>query len=673
MPANKRPITAEDLYKFQVLSSPRIDPGGKSIVFSVQRVEKKTEKKYSNLWMVATEPGSRPRQYTFGDQSDNHPVWSPGGRQIAFLSNRSDKEKPSQIYLIETGGGEARQLTHIEGEIQDFLWTPDGKNLVCEIRKTDADVITREKDPDLKKLSTPSRYYDRVFYKLDGYGYLPTERTHLWLVNATTGKGTQLTDHKVFDEARPDVSPDGKWIVYLSNVSTDPDMYPDRDDVFIMPIGGGEARKINTPLGGKSAPKFSPDGKWIAYYGQEGEGEGWRNVNVWVVPADGSGKAVNLTGAADIHVSAWTINDIGQAETRPPMWSLDGKSIYFPVLLHGSSVLYRVEVGKHKVSPVIDLKGVVGANTCDAKQSKIAYLFGTMDDPGQVYVADLKDGKFSHPRQLTRLNRDWLDRVDLGTTEEVWFEGGAGNKLQGWIIKPPNFDPKKKYPSIMQIHGGPLTQYGFLFMHEFYYLAAQGFVVYFSNPRGGRGYGEKHAGAIAKTWGNADYADLMAWADYAAKLPYIDPKRMGVTGGSYGGYMTVWIIGHTQRFKAAVAMRCVSNFVSMWGSSDFNWAFQQELNDKAPFEDLQYYWDHSPIAHIGNAKTPTLVMHNEMDLRCPIEQGEQVFVALKRLGVDTEFVRFPEEFHGLSRNGRTDRRIQRLNHLARWFKKYLMN
>jgi dipeptidyl aminopeptidase/acylaminoacyl peptidase len=163
----------------------------------------------------------------------------------------------------------------------------------------------------------------------------------------------------------------------------------------------------------------------------------------------------------------------------------------------------------------------------------------------------------------------------------------------------------------------------------------------------------------------------MTWADYAAKLPYIDPARMGVTGGSYGGYMTVWIIGHTQRFKSAVSQRCVSNFVSMWGSSDFNWAFQQELNDKPPFEDLQYYWDRSPISYIGNAKTPTLVIHNEMDHRCPIEQSEQVFVALKRLGVDTEFVRFPEEFHGLSRTGRTDRRILRLNHILRWFKKYL--
>ena len=669
----KRNITAEDLYKFQVLSSPRIDPTGQYVIYTVQRVEQKTEKKYTNLWLVGTAPGSQARQYTFGDQSDGSPLWSPDGKQIAFISNRGDPEKPAQIYLIDTAGGEARPLTKIEGEIDDFKWTPDSKSFLCTVRKTDADVLAREKNPDLKKISTPARHYDRLFYKLDGYGYLPLERSHLWSVDAKTGKAKQLTDHPVFDQYSTDISADGKWVVYVSNVKADPDANPDYDDLFIMPFAGGEAKKVETPLGAKGAPVFSPDGKWIAYYGQEGIGEGWRNGCVWVVPVDGASPAVNLTAATDTHTSAWTINDIGQAETRPVVWSKDGKTIFFPVMIHGSSLFYQVDVKSKKVSPWLAPQGVLSGWSFDANQTKMAYKFGTMDDPAQIFVVDIKNGKPGTPRQLTRLNREWLDKVDLGTTEEVWFTGGDGNQLQGWILKPPHFDATKKYPSIMEIHGGPLTQYGFLFMHEFYYLAAQGFVVYFCNPRGGRGYGEKHAGAIAHNWGKVDYADLMAWADYAAKLPYIDAKRMGVTGGSYGGYMTVWIIGHTQRFKAAASQRCVSNFVSMWGSSDFNWAFQQELNDKPPFEDLQYYWERSPIAYIGNAKTPTLVLHNEMDLRCPIEQSEQVFVALKRLGVDTEFVRFPEEFHGLSRTGRTDRRIIRLNHIVRWFKKYLQD
>lgn len=208
-------------------------------------------------------------------------------------------------------------------------------------------------------------------------------------------------------------------------------------------------------------------------------------------------------------------------------------------------------------------------------------------------------------------------------------------------------------------------------MHEFYYLAANGYIVHFTNPRGGRGYGEQHAKSISQNWGGPDYADLMAWTDMIAQKPYIGTERIGVTGGSYGGYMTVWIIGHTERFKAAVTQRCVSNFVSMWGSSDFNWVFQQEFGDVAPFEDVTNAWDHSPMKYIGNAKTPTMIIHSEMDLRCPIEQGEQVFVALKRLGVDSEMIRFPDEPHGLSRMGRTDRRIVRLRSMLGWFDRYL--
>jgi len=377
---------------------------------------------------------------------------------------------------------------------------------------------------------------------------------------------------------------------------------------------------------------------------------------------------VNLTEKYDLHVSAWTINDVGQAEMMPPIWSLDGNQLYFQVTLHGSTVLYRIDRDGKNLSPIIDEGGVVGSPTFDRDQMRLGYFYGQMDNPGQIYVRDLQTGE---AKKLTTLNEDWLAEIDLGEMEEVWFKGADDNDLQGWILKPPGFNPDHKYPSILEIHGGPLVQYGKFFMHEFYYLAASGYVVYFCNPRGGRGYGEAHAGAIHGCWGTHDYADLMAWSDYMENQPYIDVARMGVTGGSYGGYMTVWIIGHTQRYKAAVTQRCVSNFISMWGSSDFNWAFQEQLNNKAPFEDLQAYWDRSPIKYIANAKTPTLVTHNEMDLRCPIEQGEQVFVALKRLGVPTAFVRFPDEFHGLSRTGRTDRRIARLNHIRGWFDRYL--
>jgi dipeptidyl aminopeptidase/acylaminoacyl peptidase len=663
----RRHITAADLYQLNKASDVRISPDGQAVVYTMERVDRKTEEKYTNLWMVSTSNGEA-RQFTTGNQHDASGCWSPDGSQIAFLSDRGGHDKPKQIYLIPFMGGEASQLTHIDGEIGEISWSPDGKKLACTVRKLDPEALERQNDAQKKKLGVVSRRYERLFYKLDGYGYLPHERKHLWTVDVRTGRGKPLIEDGVHDEHCPAWSPDGKWIAFSSNRSEDPDQTPDRWSICIIPSAGGKERQLDGPLGEKFQPSFSPDGKLLAYIGSEGEGLSYKNASLWVVAVDGSKAPHNLTEKYDIHVDSSTINDVGAPERMTPAWSSDGKRLYFNTVLHGSSKLSSIAVNGEDLRDEVGEGGVVGSFSFDRRQKYLAYFYGRIDDPVQVFARDLPNGK---DRQLTRINRQLLDGIDLGEVEQVWFKGPDNNDLQGWILKPPGFDPAKKYPSIMEIHGGPLTQYGNFFMHEFYFLAAHGYVVYFTNPRGGRGYGEEHAKGIYGDWGRADYADLMAWADYMEKQPYIDPRRMGVTGGSYGGYMTVWIIGHTQRFRAAVTQRCVSNFVSMWGSSDFNWIFQMELGNKPPFEDLENFWTHSPIAYIGNARTPTLVIHSEGDLRCPIEQGEQVFVALKKLGVDSEFVRFPDEFHGLSRTGRTDRKIARLNNILRWFDKYL--
>ncbi len=667
-PRKKRLITAEDLYRLELITDSQISPDGRHVIFSVQRVDKKTEKKFSNLRIAPTRGGG-PRQFTHGDHVDGHPRWSPDGEHVAFLSNRGD-EKQSQIYLIPFHGGEARRLTDLKGDFDAFEWSPNGKQLVCQFRKQDQEAIEREKDEQKKQLGVVSRHITRVFFKLDGAGFLPKERWHIWTINSRTGKARQLTDSSVYDETQPCWSPDGKRIAFMSNRSKDPDLDPDAIDLFVIPATGGRLRKIETPFGPKGLPSFSPDGKWIAYIGHEGRGDWWKNDCVWVVPADGTGTASNLTAKSDLHVSAWTINDIGGSPAQMrPTWSKDGQTINFQVMRHGNTELRSVSPNSIDLQSVVGDQGVVGTFNFDRDQTTLAYCFGEMKDPCQVWIRDMATGT---SRQLTHVNQDLLRSIDLGEIEEVWFKGRSGNTLQGWILKPPGFRPSKTYPSILEIHGGPLLQYGNWFMHEFYYLAAHGFVVYFSNPRGGQGYGEEHAKAIWNAWGTLDYDDLMAWADFVAKKPYIDRKRMGVTGGSYGGYMTNWIIGHTHRFKAAVTQRSVSNFLSLWGSSDFNWVFQEELGDRPPWENVESYWEQSPMAHIGNAKTPTLVIHNEQDLRCAIEQGEQIFVALKKLGVETEMVRFPDEPHGLSRSGRTDRRMARLNHILRWFDTYLM-
>jgi dipeptidyl aminopeptidase/acylaminoacyl peptidase len=680
--SSQRLIAPEDLYDLQIVTDCQISPDGRHVVYAVQRVDRETEDKYANLWIVPAEGGD-PTQFTYGDQVDSQPRWSPDGSQIAFLSTRVDKKhrsgkKQPQMYVIPFSGGEARPLTDLQGEYGPFEWSPDGQRLVCQFRAKDAEAIEREEDEDKKKLGVISRHITRVFYKSDGEGFLPKERWHIWIIDAQTGQATPLTACEVYDEVEPRWSPDGSQIAFCSNRSADPDLDPDAVDLFLAPVQaggrpveGGELRKVETPLGPKSDPSWSPDGTRLAYLGSQGRERWWSNTSLWVVPVSGGGQARNLTAAHDLHASSNTINDLpGGLPMTSPTWSADGRRLFFLVSRHGSTVLQALDVEGSDPGPetVIGGPGVVGAFSLDREQSRFAYLRADMREPAQVWVCGV-DGGGAHKR--TRVNADLLQARDLGEVEEVWFKGPDDNDLHGWILKPPGFDPTRTYPAILEIHGGPTAQYGHLFMHEFYVLAARGYVVFFCNPRSSQGYGEEHCRVAFNHFGTVDYRDLMAWADRVQGKPYVDADRMGVTGGSYGGLMTNWIIGHTARFRAAVTQRSVSNWVSFYGSSDANWSFQAFLGGEAPWENLENYWRQSPMEAIANATTPTLVIHSEQDMRVPLEQGEQVYVALKKKGIDAELVLFPDESHGLSRGGRTDRRVVRLKHILRWFDRYL--
>jgi dipeptidyl aminopeptidase/acylaminoacyl peptidase len=567
-------------------------------------------------------------------------------------------------------GGEARPLTDLKGQFGSFEWSPDGRKLICQFRSKDAAVLEREADEQKEKLGIVSRRVTRLFYKADAQGFVPEEKWHLWIIDVRTGRATQLTDGP-YDESEPTWSPDGQSIAFTSNRVDDPDSHPSRADLCIVSADGGDVRVIDTPEGAKSSPVFSPDGQMLAYYCSEGSKQFWLNTDLWTVPVDGGAAALNLTAQFDCNIGASTIDDSAAIPpVQQPIWSNDGQSLFFQVSRHGSTTLQVVDATGESASyrTLLGGENVVGMVSFDCAKERVAYLLADAASPGELWTQPIAGGS---SRRLTLVNANLLRSRDLGKPEEVWFKGPAGNDLQGWVLKPTDFDPNEKYPAILEIHGGPQMQYGNLFMHEFQYLAANGYVVFYTNPRGSQGYGNEHVDAIVGDYAAIAYNDLMAWTDYVVKQPYVDGDRLGVTGGSYGGYMTNWIIGQTDRFKAAVTQRSLSNLVSMNGTSDFNWIFQFWQGDVAPWENVEQYWQQSPMKYVADVVTPTMIIHSESDLRVEIEQGEQLFVALKRLGVDTEMIRFPDESHGLSRAGRTDRRVDRLQHILRWFDLYL--
>jgi len=654
----KKLVTEKDLLTLKFLRGFAICPEEKEVVYVLERIDEKDNKYYSNLWLISTD-GKNNHQFTFGKYKDSSPVWSPDGKKIAFVSKRGEKVG---IHIINRDGGEANKLVEEEGAFQNLSWSPDGKFVLCSFRQTEI-----HKDKEGKKVAPAFREVDRLFYREDGDGWLPKDRFHIWKYEVTTGKGVQLTKGK-YEEAFPVFSPQGKQVCFVSNHQPDPDLDTDRLDLYLISPDGGDLKKVAAPDGPKIYPAWSADGKKIAYLAHTNPRDAWgvTNFHVWVVEPGKKDSAHDLTPKLDRMCLDLGISDTGEAAHGGKVaWSKDGKRLFFMLTDRGGVNLWSVSLDGKMTQITRGKQRVMGFDT-NAKAKLVAYSQADFASCGDLYVTT-PAGK---SRRLTEVNAEWFCRFQVQIPEEVWFLSIGGQKIQGWIIKPPNFNPKRKYPAIVEVHGGPRVQYGFVFMHEFQYLAAKGFVIFFCNPRGGQGYGEKFAGCIVKAWGTYDYQDVMAGTDYLCSKPYVDKNRIGITGGSYGGYMTNWVVGHTQRFKAAVTQRSISNLVSFFGSSDIGFEDWREFGGQV-WENWDHYLKMSPIYYVRNIRTPLLIIHNEGDLRCPIEQAEQLFTALKILKRKVAFVRFPEEFHGLSRSGRPDRRLERLRRMAGWFERYL--
>ncbi len=674
MPSANKPVAPADLYSLKQMYDCVLSPDGQRLITAMDAVNKDLNKKYMNLFMQRVSGGPL-RQFTRGESVDSAPRFSPDGKLLAFVSARSGQ---SQLHLMHVDGGESWQLTKLAGNVGEFCWSPDSQSLCVVFTPQDAEAQQREQDGKCGKPGADApklRHITNFFYKLDGAGYLPQGKSELHLVNAATGKTAELVKDG-FHNGQPCFTPDGRWIVFASNKHPDFEREMLRSDLWkVRADGQGKMVKIATHDGPASGPVVSPDGQWLAFTGHPDPAAMWneRNEELFVVPFKG-GAPVNLSRRLDRPAGNVSINDTwGMAESRAPLFSPCGRYIYLQITKDGNTAIYRFGVADGSAVPVFEEPGVVLDFSIDFAGGWLYVALSDFATPGDLYKRKLDGGKLI---RLTKVNQSWLGKRALGQVEEHWVKGAGGQRIHGWAMLPPGYDARKKYPAILYIHGGPHVAFARAFFHEFNYLAGAGYLVLFCNPRGSDGYGQDYCGCIAEGWGNKDYADLMKFTDaMLAAYPAIDQERVGVTGGSYGGYMTNWIIGHTHRFKAAVTQRSVSNFLSFMGSCDVGYMFHYEFKskDKSPWQDRERFLQMSPMTHLIHAKTPTLVIHSENDLRCPIEQGEQVYVQLKLQGVDTELVRFPQESHGLSRGGRTDRRIERLERIKGWMDKHLLD
>lgn len=666
----RRKITPEDLRAFVLVGDPQISPDGSKILFQRKHTGEKNEY-VTNLWIVETGDGTI-RQFT-NSGKDAHGRWSPDGTQIAFLSGR--EEPGTQIYLIRSDGGEATKLTNFsEGSVSGFKWSPDGKSLAVAYRESEPDWTDKaKKEREESGASIPARVIDEVFYRLDGDGYFNAQRTHLYVVDANSGHTKKLFDKDRTGFFSYDWAPDGKRLAVGANTHSKPFHNPWKSSIYIIDAVSGKSRMLpKLPEGSKDAVQWSPDGKWIAYSGTVGREDLWSAKNERLFVADAkSGGAKDLTGQEDYCLTAATLSDTRDAGFDANiLWAPDSKHIYLGIGWHGETHIGSIPVGGGKIKFLSSGKREVVAKSVSKDGKKFGATVGWFTAPNEIYVGALT-AKGVELKKLTAFNDDVLSQFELAEAKEHWLTTPDKTKLHVWVVKPPDLKSGSKAPAVLEIHGGPHAQYGVPFFHEFQVLAAAGYIVFFSNPRGSKGYGEDHCNCIAGDWGKHDWTDIQAVAEFMRTQPYVDPKRMGVMGGSYGGYMTNWAIGHTDLFAGAITDRCVSNMLSMAGNSDFPF-FPDKYWKGAAYDRPESLWEQSPIKHFKNVKTPTLVIHSEGDLRCNVEQSEQVFSALKVMGVPTRFVRYPHTTsHGMSRSGPPDLRIHRLHQILNWWNTYL--
>ncbi len=641
--AQRRGVTAEDYFAFESVNDPHISPDGKWVAYTVTTIDQKANRRTSRIWIAALD-GSHPAVPYSGESiSSNSARWSPDGRFVAFLSNRDAQGGRPQIWVLSRNGGEARRVTSLENGASNFEWSPDSTRFVC---------LTRTGPPQSK--NSDVRHYTHSNYKFNDSGWFDEKRSHVAVVDVKTGAVKQITDGNDWNDTDPHWSPDSTRIAFVSN-RTGHEFDGDRNsDVWVIPAEGGTLVRISDHAGPDRSPHWSPDGKRIAFLGAADEED---TPNIYLAPAEG-GKATEIAKDFDMVVGEMA-------------WAEHGNAIYFDSGIKGETHLFRMDAATGAVKALTsgprNVHGLaLPPESAKDQSGKMVYIANDFDHLDDIYVRDA-----GQERQVTHLNSDLWSKLELAKVERVPYKAADGLDIDGFLVKPIGFDPSKKYPMVLSIHGGPSGQYGVDWYHEFQVYAARGWAVFFCNPRGSTGYGRKFQRAVALEWGGKAYTDIMTGVQEVLKRnAWIDRDRLGVTGGSYGGFMTNWIVTQTNLFKAAVTLRSISNFISDDGTRDGAYGHERDFGGDI-FHNFDEYWKYSPLRYVSNVKTPTLVLHSDNDFRVPIEQGEQWFRALQRYHVTSEIVFFPRENHNLTRTGEPKHLVESLNWQCYWFDRFL--
>lgn len=643
-----------DVFSLEWASGPEISPDGTRIAYVRRSFDVKTDTRRGAIWLIDRDGGNH-RPLWGGAGSQGSPRWSPDGTRLAFVAADGDG---AQIHLHWFKDGVTARVTNLLQSPANLAWSPDGRQLAFVMRvpaKHEALAVKLPEKPADAKWAEPLKAIDRMVYRADGEGYLPDAFGQVFVVPADGGTPRQLTDG-AFNHDDLAWSADGSEILVSANRHDNADLEPNDSEIHAIDVATGSIRALTQRFGPDGQPAASPDGKYIAYIGYDDRYQGYQRTRLYVLRRD-NGEVREL--AADL-----------DRDIERPTWSRDSRRIYFQYDDQGTTRIAEADLAGRITNLVDDLGGegwsrpYGGGSFSVARDGTIAYSANDDHDLAAVAVHD--GGK---TRRLTTLNEDLLPLRELGQVEEIWSTTPVdGRRVQSWLIRPPGFDPAKKYPLILEIHGGPHTNYGPRFTAELQLYAAAGYNVLFSNPRGSTSYGEDFGNAIHHAYPGRDFDDLMAAVDAAIARGGVDPDRLFVTGGSGGGVLTAWIVGTTDRFRAAAVQKPVINWASFALTADLPNFFYKYWFPAPPWEDYEAYWQRSPLSRVGNVKTPTMVVTGELDYRTPISESEQYYQALRIRGIDTLLVRVPGAPHALDQ--RPSQLAARIAYILAWFAKH---